>query len=211
MNVRKLSIPRKIPKEQHLFILVSILLLLTVGSLAFLYHQNYIPPEQVEHLSLERAISASFAGSEDTSADAPSLNRLVRGKLTDIDEGNQEITFAAYVNFPDLSVTRDITLSLTPRTQFLCWTKMYRSEDGAVFDVEKAGYLLDENTKLFQQGERQIALYEANAILSKRFETNSITEERRNALSALVALETSYSLNRENRVFQVALLGCDEK
>lgn len=208
MNIKRPAIP----ENQFFLILFSIVLLLIVGSLAFLHHQkNNIPATQMEHLSLERQVIASFAGSEDTSADAPSLNRLLRGKVIAIDDKQQTMTFAAYVNFPELAVTRDISLTLTPRTQFLCWTKLYRTETGAEIDIEKAGYLLGENEKLFLQGEKRITLTEANTILSKQFETNPITGERRTALSALVALETSYSLNRENRVFQIALLGCDEK
>lgn len=208
MNIKRPAIP----ENQFFLILFSIVLLLVVGSLAFLYHQkNDVPSVQEEHLSLERQVIASFAGSKDTSADAPSLSRLLRGKVIAIDDKQQMMTFAGYVNFPELAVTRDISLMLTPRTQFLCWTKLYRTQTGAEIDVEKAGYLLGENEKLFLQGEKRITLTEAHRILAKQFETNSITGERRNALSALVALETPYSLNRENRVFQVALLGCDEK
>src|SRR5690606_11450808 len=132
------------------------------------------------------------------------------GKLTSVDDQQQQITVATYINFPDTRVTRPITLSLTPRTQFLCWSKTYRTEDGANIDVERAGYLLDDHTKLFQRGEQRIDLNEAKNILLKHPMDDPTTWKTEYGMSALVALEMPFSLNRENRVFQVALLGCDD-
>lgn len=199
--------------DQATFVFAGIAILVVAGILAFYFHQRYISLEQAKQeasrYSLERSVNAVFAGSEDTSADAPALNRLVRGKLTSIDD-QQKITVAAYINFPDTHVTRPITLSLTPRTQFLCWSKTYRSENGATVDVEQAGYLLDENTKLFQRGETQIDLNEAKDILSKHPMDDPTTWETEYGMSTLVALEMPFSLNRENHVFQVALLGCND-
>lgn len=198
--------------DQATFVVAGITILVAASILAFYFHQRYVSLEQAKQeasrYSLEKSVNAVFAGSEDTSADAPALNRLVRGKLTSVDD--QQITVATYINFPDTRVTRPIILSLTPRTQFLCWSKIYRTEDGANIDVEQAGYLLDENTKLFQRGEKRIDLNEAKNILLKHPMDDPTTWETEYGMSVLVALEMPFSLNRENRVFQVALLGCDD-
>jgi hypothetical protein len=200
--------------DQVNFVFAGITILIVAGILAFYFHQRYVSLEQAKQeasrYSLEKSVNAAFAGSEDTSADAPALNRLVRGKLTSIEDKQQRITIATYINFPDTRVTRPITLVLTPRTQFLCWSKTYRSENGASIDVEQAGYLLDENTKLFQRGEKRIDISEAKSILLKHPMDDPTTWETEYGMSALVALEMPFSLNRENRVFQVALLGCDD-
>jgi hypothetical protein len=200
--------------DQATFVVAGITILVAASILAFYFHQRYVSLEQAKQeasrYSLEKSVNAVFAGSEDTSADASALNRLVRGKLTSVDDQQQQITVATYINFPDTRVTRPITLSLTSRTQFLCWSKIYRTEDGANIDVEQAGYLLDENTKLFQRGEKRIDLNEAKNILLKHPMDDPTTWETEYGMSVLVALEMPFSLNRENRVFQVALLGCDD-
>ncbi len=209
MQKIKIAIPRK--QYPYFIVAVCILIVAVFLTLRIQWQQHVGSPQDTTRYSLAETVNAPFAGFNDTSADAPALNRLIRGKVTEIDESEQTVTIAVYVSFPDTTITRDITFSLTPRTQFLCWATKVTVPDGNVIDVERAAYLLDENTKLFQNGERRIDIKQAKRHLSQYPVQTSGWFQNRYEMSALIALETAYSQYRSNNIFQVALLGCDDK
>lgn len=181
-------------KKNRQFFLIGVVLIVVTVSTVFLLSRRQNQNQFKVPADL-RAVQAQFTNKKDTSPDAPQLNRLVRGSVTQV--SGLELTLATLVNWPDKTAKKDIIFTLTDRTEYLCWPT---TMNGA--KIEDSVFLLTEQTKLQLQGEKYLTKDQAVELLNKQHS------------SAILALQKMYveapGHPEANQVFQVAVIGCQQ-
>lgn len=184
------------PSKTHIALLFGLMFVISVGYFAINMRPASPVPDGLT-TTLEREVKPQFVGSTATTPDTPTLNRLVRGQLTEIRPESNELMIDAWINFPDKSITRPLVLRTTKDTQYLCWKQTVQLPDGTSINLEDTMLAVSDTQKLYQAEETMVELDATQTLLRDS-----------GPLSVVVALENPFSLNDENRVYQVALLGC---
>lgn len=186
----------KSKNSRFLIVGVIILFVAVVGYLFFRRAADQRRADAIRQVA-EGEVSAMFAGEGGNLPDDAIRSRLLRGYVTAFDE--KYLTLNTEVNLEDKSRLFPINVKTTPLTEYLCWPAAVSSADGAELQLKEMMFAITDESKLFLQQQTVITVDEA------------IAAYRQNPdMYALFALQQPYVVNGDNKVFQVALIGCKQ-
>ncbi len=172
---------------------VVVVVAIVVGLYLFRRPQEVIIPPTAPF-----ELSGTFAGPQNISlsADSLSLSRVIHGYFDRVaDENTPSVFISAQINWPEEEPQRILAFNLLPQTEYLCWPSTFTTGDGTVAEIKDTIFLLDENTKLFVQGQKPLTYTEALNVM-------------KSGAPLIIALQESYAETRPNTIFQVGIVGC---
>lgn len=182
-------------KKNLLAILAVVVLVSIVAGLYFFKR----PKESGSESNLGPiTLTGQFAGADSAniSADAQSMNRVIRGYFdSTAAPENPYLLISTQINWPQEEPLRLQTVKMLPQTEYLCWPASFVTGDGTTAYVKDTVYLIDFDSKLFAPGQKPLSYDEAMGVIQK-------------GSPVIVLLQQPFSLTGENTAFQLAIVGC---
>lgn len=136
------------------------------------------------------------SGLDVSTPDALALSRVVRGY---IDSQNlaesSSFVLSTQINWPEEQPQRLIPFLITPTTEYLCWGEGLQHPDGTYARYTETIFMLDDTHKLFAEGQQSLTQEQAAELLQ-------------DGTPVILALQQGYVNNQVNKVFQIAIIGC---
>lgn len=187
---------RGVKSKNSRFLIVAVIILF-VAIVAYFFFRRVMDQRRADAIRqvAEGEVSAMFAGEGGDLPDDAIRSRLLRGYVTDFSE--KYLTLNTEVSLEDKTRLFPINVTTTALTEYLCWPATVTSEGGPDLALKEMMFSVSDQSKLFLQQQTVITVEEAIAAYQQNPD-----------MYALFALQQPYVANGDNKVFQVALIGC---
>lgn len=190
-------------KKPAVPIIVGIVLLLIIGVVYLIFRLNAQRQYAGQEVFVEQGdVDARFLNNDlDTAPDAAVQGRVIRGYIDRTDftstdnNPNGYIVASVQLNWPAEEPQRTIPFELMPNSEFLCWGNDFVAQDGTTTPIKDTIFLLDDLHKLEIAGQKGLTREEALQKLQR-------------GTPVVLALSEQYVGTSINKVFQVAIVGC---